>query len=148
MKHVAAAAGVSVMTVSLALRRARSFPVATRERVLAGAARHGYRLEVFRLGGTGPSKERLARVLPARGIRGVGSASRVAREGRGKRLSFTRSAVCAGLVQAGRCPGEEGRSGSWLLPTSWDHFAVPTEPVALATGFGAGFTPTSIASPS
>ena len=33
MKHVAQAAGVSVMTVSLALRRAPSIPVATRERV-------------------------------------------------------------------------------------------------------------------
>jgi DNA-binding LacI/PurR family transcriptional regulator len=37
MKHVAQAAGVSVMTVSLALRHAPSIPVATRERVLAAA---------------------------------------------------------------------------------------------------------------
>ena len=131
MKHVALAAGVSVMTVSLALRRAPSIPVATRERVLAaaarlgyrrnplvsalmaglrgrnergreahvlayaesfppnanpqfvdslrrfregaaaGAARHGYRLEVFRLGAGGLSEARLERVLQARGIRGV-----------------------------------------------------------------------------
>ena len=131
MKHVAAAAGVSVMTVSLALRRAPSIPAATRERVLAAAerlgyrrnplvsvlmaglrgrqpggreahvlayaesyppnatrqnleslrrfregaaasaARHGYRLEVFRMGGSGLSEARLERVLHARGIRGV-----------------------------------------------------------------------------
>lgn len=43
MKHVAQAAGVSVMTVSLALRRAPSIPEATRERVLAAAAKLGYR---------------------------------------------------------------------------------------------------------
>ena len=43
MKHVAQAAGVSVMTVSLALRRAPSIPEATRQRVLAEAARLGYR---------------------------------------------------------------------------------------------------------
>jgi len=131
MKHVAQAAGVSVMTVSLALRHAPSIPVATRARVLAAAeklgyrrnplvsvlmaglrgrgtgareaqvlayvesfppgasgqhveslrrfregsalaaARHGYRLEVFRLGGSGLSEVRLERVLQARGIRGV-----------------------------------------------------------------------------
>ena len=131
MKHVAQAAGVSVMTVSLALRHAPSIPVATRERVLAaaetlgyrrnplvsalmaglrgrprkgreaqvlayaevypthgiaqhieslrrfregaaaGAARQGYRLEVFRMGGSGLSEARLERVLHARGIRGV-----------------------------------------------------------------------------
>jgi len=130
MKHVAQAAGVSVMTVSLALRRAPSIPVATRERVLAeaarlgyrrnplvsalmaglrgrkigadaqvlayaesfppnvtrqhaeslrrfragaeaGAARHGYRLEVFRLGSSGLSEARLEKELHARGIRGV-----------------------------------------------------------------------------
>ncbi len=131
MKHVAQAAGVSVMTVSLALRHAPSIPVATRERVLAaaeklgyrrnplvsvlmaglrgrqrggreaqvlayaegfpanataqhieslrrfregaaaGAARHGFRLETFRMGGSGLSEARLERVLHARGIRGV-----------------------------------------------------------------------------
>jgi LacI family transcriptional regulator len=43
MKHVAQAAGVSVMTVSLALRHAPSIPVATRERVLAAAEKLGYR---------------------------------------------------------------------------------------------------------
>ncbi len=43
MKHVAQAAGVSVMTVSLALRRDPSIPADTRERVLATAARLGYR---------------------------------------------------------------------------------------------------------
>ena len=43
MKHVAAAAGVSVMTVSLALRRAPSIPAATRERVVAAAEQLGYR---------------------------------------------------------------------------------------------------------
>jgi LacI family transcriptional regulator len=43
MKHVAQAAGVSVMTVSLALRHDPSIPLATRERVLATAARVGYR---------------------------------------------------------------------------------------------------------
>ena len=43
MKHVAAAADVSVMTVSLALRRDPSIPEATRERVLAEAERLGYR---------------------------------------------------------------------------------------------------------
>ncbi len=131
MKHVAQAAGVSVMTVSLALRRDPSIPAATRDRVLgvaakigyrrnplvaalmanlrglhpsgrdahviayvesypltatlqqtgslrrfregavAGAARHGYRLQVFRLGETGLSEKRLEQVLTARGIRGV-----------------------------------------------------------------------------
>jgi DNA-binding LacI/PurR family transcriptional regulator len=132
MKEVAAAAGVSIMTVSLALRRAPSIPAATRERVLAeaarlgyrrnplvsalmaglrgrrpsgleaevlayvesipagsnrqsveslrrfregaaaGAARHGYRLEFFQLGGRGGLGEaRLERVLHTRGIRGV-----------------------------------------------------------------------------
>ena len=125
MKHVALAAGVSVMTVSLALRRAPSIPAATRDRVLAEAARlgyrrnplvsalmaglrgrrprgreaevlayvegmfpnahlqrfregavaeaarHGYRLEVFRLGTGGLTEARLERVLHARGIRGV-----------------------------------------------------------------------------
>ena len=43
MKHVAAAAGVSVMTVSLALRRDPSIPERTRERVLAMVERVGYR---------------------------------------------------------------------------------------------------------
>ncbi len=43
MKHVANAAGVSVMTVSLALRRDPSIPAATRERIAALAARLGYR---------------------------------------------------------------------------------------------------------
>ena len=43
MKHVAAAAGVSVMTVSLALRRVPSIPAETRERVLAVAEKLGYR---------------------------------------------------------------------------------------------------------
>lgn len=43
MKHVAQAIGVSIMTVSLALRRAPSIPAATRERVLAAAAKLGYR---------------------------------------------------------------------------------------------------------
>lgn len=154
MKHVAAAAGVSVMTVSLALRRARSIPVATRERVLAaaarlgyrrnplvsalmaglrgrqsaareahvlayvesypsnasrqsteslrrfregavaGAARHGYRLEVFRLGGTGLSEERLERVLHARGIRGVVFAP-MPRAGAVLKQAWTNHAVAA-----------------------------------------------------
>lgn len=131
MKHVAHAAGVSVMTVSLALRRDPSIPAPTRERVLAaaaklgyrrnplvsalmaglrgwhprgqeahviayvesypanatpqqtgslrrfrngaaeGAARHGYRLQTFRLGEGGLSEARLEQVLTARGIRGV-----------------------------------------------------------------------------
>lgn len=131
MKHVAAAAGVSVMTVSLALRRAPSIPAATRERVLgaaeqlgyrrnplvsalmadlrgkkargaeahtiayvesypadgppqqtgslrrfrdgvvAGAAKHGFGVQVFRLGEGGLSEARLEQVLEARGIRGV-----------------------------------------------------------------------------
>lgn len=131
MKHVAQAAGVSVMTVSLALRRDPSIPARTRERVLAaaarlgyrrnplvsalmaglrgwhprgrdahviayvesypasatpqqtgslrrfrdgaaeGAARHGYRLQVFRLGEGGLNEARLEQVLAARGIRGV-----------------------------------------------------------------------------
>lgn len=43
MKHVAQAAGVSVMTVSLALRRDPRIPAGTREHVLATAARVGYR---------------------------------------------------------------------------------------------------------
>lgn len=43
MKHVAAAAGVSVMTVSLALRGDPSIPEATRQRVTAAAERIGYR---------------------------------------------------------------------------------------------------------
>lgn len=43
MKHVAAAAGVSVMTVSLALRRDPSIPAATRRRVTDAAERIGYR---------------------------------------------------------------------------------------------------------
>ncbi len=43
MKHVAQAAGVSIMTVSLALRHDPSIPVRTRERVCAIAARLGYR---------------------------------------------------------------------------------------------------------
>ena len=131
MKHVAAAAGVSVMTVSLALRRAPSIPAATRERVVAaaeqlgyrrnplvaalmaelrgkkargaeahtiayvesypaggpaqqtdslrrfregvraGAAKHGFGVQVFRLGAAGLSEGRLEQVLEARGIRGV-----------------------------------------------------------------------------
>ena len=131
MKHVAQAAGVSVMTVSLALRRAPSIPERTRERVLAvaaelgyrrnplvsvlmaelrgrkargpeahliayvegypatatkqqagslrrfragakaGAAKHGFGVEVFRLGSGGLSEARLEQVLDARGIRGV-----------------------------------------------------------------------------
>lgn len=131
MKHVAEAAGVSVMTVSLALRRAPSIPPETRERVqavaerlgyrrnplvsalMAGlrgrhprgreahvigyvesypasatpqqtgslrrfregaaecAARHGYRLQLFRLGEGGLNEARLEQVLSARGIRGV-----------------------------------------------------------------------------
>ncbi|MEO7411809.1 MAG: LacI family DNA-binding transcriptional regulator [Opitutaceae bacterium] len=131
MKHVAQAAGVSVMTVSLALRRDPSIPAATQERVVAvaaevgyrrnplvsvlmaalrggtprgsgahviayvesypatatpqqaaslqrfragvveGAARHGYRVQFFRMGETGLSEARLEHVLTARGIRGV-----------------------------------------------------------------------------
>jgi LacI family transcriptional regulator len=131
MKHVAQAAGVSVMTVSLALRRDPSIPAATRERVAAvaaqigyrrnplvsvlmaglrrgtpraraahviayvesypagaslqqigslarfragvieGAARHGYRIQLLRLGDGGVSEERLEQVCAARGIRGV-----------------------------------------------------------------------------
>ena len=131
MKHVAEAAGVSVMTVSLALRRAPSIPEATRERVraaaeklgyrrnplvaalmadlrgrkargaeahviayvesypatatkqqagtlrrfragaVAGAAKHGFALQGFRLGEGGLSEARLEQVLEARGIRGV-----------------------------------------------------------------------------
>lgn len=131
MKHVAQAADVSVMTVSLALRQDPSIPAPTRERVMAaaaklgyrrnplvsalmaglrgwhprgreahviayvesypatatpqqqgslrrfregaaaGAARHGYRLQVFRLGEGGLSETRLEQVLTARGIRGV-----------------------------------------------------------------------------
>lgn len=131
MKHVAAAAGVSVMTVSLALRRVPSIPAETRERVLAvaeklgyrrnplvaalmadlrgrkargpeahviayvegfppggprqqegslqryrdgvaaGAAKHGFGLQVFRLGDGGLSEARLEQVLDTRGIRGV-----------------------------------------------------------------------------
>lgn len=43
MKHVAGAAGVSVTTVSLALRRDPSIPAATRERIIAIAERLGYR---------------------------------------------------------------------------------------------------------
>ena len=43
MKHVAAAAGVSLAAVSLALRRDRSIPEATRARIEAAAARLGYR---------------------------------------------------------------------------------------------------------
>lgn len=43
MKHVARAAGVSLMTVSLALRHDPSIPAATRERVRAVAERLGYR---------------------------------------------------------------------------------------------------------
>lgn len=43
MKHIAAAAGVSAMTVSLALRRDPSLPAATRERITALAQRMGYR---------------------------------------------------------------------------------------------------------
>jgi LacI family transcriptional regulator len=43
MKHVAAAAGVSLAAVSLALRRDRSIPAATRARIEAAAARLGYR---------------------------------------------------------------------------------------------------------
>lgn len=42
MKHVAQAAGVSVMTVSLSLRHDPSIPVATRDRVCAVAAKIGY----------------------------------------------------------------------------------------------------------
>lgn len=131
MKHVAEAAGVSVMTVSLALRRAPSIPPETRERVLAmaeklgyrrnplvsvlmadlrgrkargpeahviayvesyppggprqqaesllrfrkgvlaGAAKHGFGVQIFRLGEGGLSEARLEQVLDARGIRGV-----------------------------------------------------------------------------
>jgi DNA-binding LacI/PurR family transcriptional regulator len=131
MKHVARAAGLSVMTVSLALRRDRSIPAATRDRIIAlaekvgyrrnplvsalmaglrarhprrrnahviayvesypaaapaqqiaslrrfhqgaieGAARHGYALEVFRLGEGGLTEAQLERVLAVRGIRGV-----------------------------------------------------------------------------
>ena len=131
MKHVARAAGVSVMTVSLALRQNPSIPAPTREHVLAvaaklgyrrnplvsalmaglrgwhprggdahviayvesypasatpqqagslrrfragaaeGAARHGYELQVFRMGPDGLSEARLEQVLTARGIRGV-----------------------------------------------------------------------------
>ena len=131
MKHVALAADVSVMTVSLALRHDPSIPAATRERVRAvavklgyrrnplvsalmaglrgwhprgreahviayvesypasataqqrgslrrfregaaeGAARHGYRLHIFRMGEGGLSETRLEQVLGARGIRGV-----------------------------------------------------------------------------
>lgn len=43
MKHIAEAAGVSTMTVSLALRRDPSIPMATRERITALAQRMGYR---------------------------------------------------------------------------------------------------------
>lgn len=43
MKQVAEAAGVSVMTVSLALRRSPNIPGPTRDRVLAEAERLGYR---------------------------------------------------------------------------------------------------------
>lgn len=131
MKHVARAAGVSLMTVSLALRRDPSIPAATRDRIIGfaermgyrrnplvsalmaglrgwhprgreahviayvesypsdappqqlaslrrfyegateGAARHGYRLEVFRLGHGGLTEAQLERVLGARGIRGA-----------------------------------------------------------------------------
>ena len=131
MRHVAQAAGVSVMTVSLALRCDPSIPQATRARVVAaaaqlgyrrnplvavlmaglrgarprgraahviayvesyaedatrqqaaalrryragaaeGAARHGYRLQCFRLGAAGLGEARLEQVLTARGIRGV-----------------------------------------------------------------------------
>jgi LacI family transcriptional regulator len=131
MKHVARAAGVSLMTVSLALRRDPSIPAATRERIIGlaekigyrrnplvsalmaglrgwhprgkdahviayvesfppdaplqqraslqrfyrgateGATRHGYRLEIFRLGHDGLTEAQLERVLGARGIRGV-----------------------------------------------------------------------------
>jgi LacI family transcriptional regulator len=131
MKHVAQAADVSVMTVSLALRHDPSIPAATRERVLAAAeklgyrrnplvaalmaglrgwhprgreahviayvesypltatpqqtgslrrfsdgaaacaVRHGYRLQIFRMGESGLSEARLRQVLDARGIRGV-----------------------------------------------------------------------------
>jgi LacI family transcriptional regulator len=131
MKHVARAARVSVMTVSLALRRDPRIPAVTRERVLAiaaklgyrrnplvsalmaglrgwhprgrnahviayvesypsqrsavatgalrrfrlgaaqGAARHGYRLQVFQMGVDGLGEPQLERVLSARGIRGV-----------------------------------------------------------------------------
>lgn len=131
MKHVAQAAGVSVMTVSLAMRHDPSIPATTRERVLGIAARlgyrrnplvsvlmaglrgwhprgrdahvvayvesfpanatrqqaatlarfrtgakecaekHGYRLQVFRLGEDGLSEVRLEQMLGARGIRGV-----------------------------------------------------------------------------
>jgi DNA-binding LacI/PurR family transcriptional regulator len=131
MKHVAQAADVSVMTVSLALRHDPSIPAATRERVLAAAeklgyrrnplvsalmaglrgwhprgreahviayvesypvdatpqqtgslrrfregaaacaVRHGYRLQMFRMGESGLSEARLKQVLDARGIRGV-----------------------------------------------------------------------------
>ena len=129
--HVAAAAGVSVMTVSLALRRAPSIPTETRERVLAvagkmgyrrnplvaalmadlrgkkvrgpeahvlayvesyppggppqqtgslsrfrdgviaGAAKHGFGVQLFRLGDGGLSEARLEQVLEARGVRGL-----------------------------------------------------------------------------
>lgn len=131
MKHVAAAADVSVMTVSLALRRVPSIPAETRERILAvaeklgyrrnplvaalmadlrgkqargseahviayvesypeegppqqtgslrrfregalaGATKHGFGLQTFRLADGGLSETRLEQVLDARGIRGV-----------------------------------------------------------------------------
>ncbi|MBC7367828.1 MAG: LacI family DNA-binding transcriptional regulator [Undibacterium sp.] len=154
MKHVAQAAGVSVMTVSLALRRAPSIPAATRERVLAEAerlgyrrnplvsalmaglrgrnqggreahvlayaesfpanatrqqteslrrfragatacaARHGYRLELFPLGGSGLSEARLERVMEARGIRGVVFAP-VPRPGTPMKQTWANHAVAA-----------------------------------------------------
>jgi DNA-binding LacI/PurR family transcriptional regulator len=132
MKHVAQAAGVSVMTVSLAMRHDPSIPATTRDRVLGIAAqlgyrrnplvsvlmaglrgwhprgrdaqaiayvesfpadamtlqqagtlarfragakecaeKHGYRLQVFRMGEGGLSEARLEKMLGARGIRGV-----------------------------------------------------------------------------